>query len=132
VLNDAEFVGLVNKVVAGSGWRQLSTANQMVEQWSEFVDLCETGYDFSLYEFTNDRSIRDLLERVMFHPSLWDRVQMDGLRAAVEAIDERYRACCRTDVRFDGSDLRWWRACVPILAEGEFKDDLEAINLPMW
>jgi hypothetical protein len=123
-MNDREFVVAVQRVVAHFGWRQVITPTGMLEQWSAFVDECERGYTFSMFEYANDRAIRDLLERVMFYPSVWKCSQMEMLRKDVNALDARFRACCRGDVLFAGSHLWWWCASVPALAEGDFAEDL--------
>jgi hypothetical protein len=123
-MNDLEYSDLVAQAIVRFGWRQLLSPAAMIDQWAGFVSECENGYSFSLFEFKNDRSIRDLVEFVMFFPLLWDCDQTMRFRESVEAVDRRYRACCRVDVTFPGSNQRWWQSCVPCSVEGEFELDL--------
>jgi hypothetical protein len=128
-MNDLDFITSVEHLVTRFGWRRPMSPSAMIEEWAEFVEHCESGYELSIFEFTNDRSIRDLLEKVLFHPPFWGLQQIESLRESVEAIDARFRVCSRKDVSFPGNDLRWWRRCVPLCAEGELQVDLVSARL---
>jgi hypothetical protein len=38
------------------------TVRQLLRRWASFVRQVETGYDDTIYDYTNDLSVRDLLE----------------------------------------------------------------------
>jgi hypothetical protein len=97
----------------------------LLNDWSRFVTEVERGYRDSIYEYENDLSVRDLLERVVTAAS-------PGLRAKLERAvaddDRRFRAATEeTDrpLRALGDPPWWWRR-VPTRLVGELADDLES------
>ncbi len=42
-----------------------ATLGSLLQDWQRFVTAVERGYDDSIYEYTNDLSVRDRLERVV-------------------------------------------------------------------
>lgn len=123
-----EFLARFEEFVGSSGWRTTPSPAQMVTQWDEFVEACETGYYSTIYDYENERSVRDLLDRALHDPILRKYPQTDELRQQVERIDQRFRQTCRDDVSFGGPDRPWWKRCVPRRAEGELAEDLESLH----
>ena len=56
------FLSEFSRAVAEFRWRTDLGPADAVEQWREFVDACTSGYASSIYEYENDRSIRDLIQ----------------------------------------------------------------------
>lgn len=123
-MSDVSFLDAFEEFVGASGWRTIPSPAQLVEQWEQFVEICEEGYDDNIYEFDNDRSVRDLLGRALHDSTLRRFPEHAELRAEVERIDERFRATCRTDVFLGREGDPWWRRGVPRNATGELADDL--------
>ncbi len=42
-----------------------ATLGSLLQEWGRVVTAVERGYDDSIYEYTNDLSVRDRLERVV-------------------------------------------------------------------
>ena len=42
-----------------------SSLDALLREWRAFVTQVERGYDDSIYEYTNDLSVRDRLERLL-------------------------------------------------------------------
>jgi hypothetical protein len=122
-----EFIARFDEFIGASGWRASRSPAQLVTQWADFVGACEAGYSSTIYEYENERSVRDLLDRALHDPILRKFPQLDELHREVERIDERFRRVCREDVTFRDADTPWWRRCVPRRAEGEFAEDLESM-----
>ena len=124
VVETESFLQRFEDFVGASGWRTIPSPAQLLEQWEQFVEACEDGYDDNIYEFENDRTVRDLWGRILHSSSLREFREVGELRAAVAAIDERFRRACRDDVQLGKEGDPWWRRCVPRNAEGELADDL--------
>lgn len=118
------FLERFEELVGASGWRTPASPAQLVARWEQFVEQCEDGYDDNIYEYDNDRSVRDLLGRALHDATLRDFPELDELRKAVDLIDDRFRALCRDDVVMGAEGDPWWRRCVPDNAGGELAEDL--------
>lgn len=122
----SNFLQAFEQMVGASGWRTLRSPAQLVEQWDSFVTACEEGYDDTIYEFTNERSVRDLLEAALTNRGLQRYGELDDLRRSVAAIDARFRAACRDDAEIEARDSPWWHRCVPTKAGGQLAEDLKS------
>jgi hypothetical protein len=98
----------------------------LLQGWSRFVTEVERGYDDSIYEYTNDLSVRDRLERVVAGASPGLR---DQLERAVAEDDRRFTAATEEAARSLGATRpTWgWRR-VPVRRVGELADDLESLG----
>jgi hypothetical protein len=103
--------------------------NAMLGRWSAFVARVERGYDDSIYEYTNDLSVRDRLERVVQGAG-------PGLRAKLEHAlaegDRRFAAATEESARplgefGEASPPGWWRR-MPRRRGGELAEDLESLG----
>ena len=97
----------------------------MLGRWKAFVTAVERGYDDSIYEYTNDLSVRDRLESVAAGAG-------PGLRAKVEAAladdDRRFAEATEEAARPLGTQASsWWRR-VPRRRVGELAEDLRALG----
>lgn len=100
---------------------------ELVAGWETFVRQVERGYDDSIYEYTNDLSIRDRLQRVLAAaPPDLARKAEDLLRPA----DERFHAATRPSIRpvapgVKGDRAAWWFR-VPLKLLPELEQDLRS------
>lgn len=100
----------------------------LLRSWSAFVTQVERGYEDSIYEYTNDLSVRDRLARVVDGAG-------PGLRAKLEARlandDERFRAATADSPplgAFREQPPPWWWRRAPVRRVGELADDLDALT----
>jgi hypothetical protein len=100
----------------------------MLGRWSHFVTQVERGYDDSIYEYTNDLSVRDRLERVIAGATPSLRAKLEGVLAA---DDRRFEAATEESARplgaFGEAGPPWWWRRVPRRRVGELADDLESL-----
>lgn len=102
--------------------------NQLLGEWAEFVRVVESGYDDSIYEYTNHLSVRDQLEQLI---SASSTTLAAKLAADFAPIDERFANATEPAKRplsaAQGELPSWWRR-VPKRREGELAEDLKAMG----
>jgi hypothetical protein len=100
----------------------------MLGRWSAFVTTVERGYEDSIYEYTNDLSVRDRLESVAAGAGPALRAKLHG---ALAEDDRRFEAATEDADRalgeFPDGGPSWWRR-VPRRRAGELAEDLEALG----
>ena len=99
------------------------TLGALLRGWSDLVTQIERGYDDSIYEYTNDISVRDRLERVIARASPGLRAQLEG---AVAEDDRRFAAATEEAARPLGKST--WAQRVPTRRVGELAEDLAALG----
>ena len=101
----------------------------MLRGWSDLVTGVERGYADSIYEYTNDLSVRDRLERVVQGAGAGLRVKLEG---ALAEGDRRFEAATEEGARplgeFGDASPPWWWRRVPRRRVGELADDLESLG----
>jgi hypothetical protein len=101
----------------------------MFRRWSDFVVAAERGYDDSIYEYTNDLSVRDRLEDVVRGAGPGLRAKLDGRLAET---DRRFEAATEESARplgeFGDTRPPWWWRRVPRRRVGELAEDLESLG----
>jgi len=94
----------------------------LLQDWRRFIAAVERGYEDSIYEYTNDLSVRDRLERVIACASPGLRGQLEGTLAAE---DKRFEAATEEAARPLGvAYTTWWWQRVPRRRVGELAQDL--------
>lgn len=105
--------------------KQPLSLEQLLYRWSHFVLQVERGYDYSIYDYINDLSVRDLLEEILVQVPSSLR---EKLAQQIRTWDERfYKATQETEkplVHADGLSSWWFR--VPKLPGDELRSDLIA------
>jgi hypothetical protein len=98
----------------------------LLERWENFVSEVEEGYDDSIYEYTNDLSVRDLLQVVVDNCPLALR---DKLIGALRIWDERFNKATEESKRPVLPDKErsqaWWWFRVPVKRGSELVNDLQ-------
>ena len=97
----------------------------MLRRWSDFVTQVERGYDDSIYEYTNDLSVRDRHERLLEGAGPGLRAKLEG---ALAEDDRRFVAATEESARplgeFGDTTPPWWWRRVPRRRIGELAQDL--------
>jgi hypothetical protein len=95
----------------------------LLQDWSRFVTEVERGYDDSIYEYTNDLSVRARLDGVVAGASAGLRAQLE--RALAED-DRRFAAATEEAARPLGNSR--WAQRVPTRRTAELGEDLAALG----
>lgn len=97
----------------------------LIEKWEKFVSDVEDGYNESIYEYTNDLSVRDLLQVVIEKSPLELR---DKLIRAIQISDERFNKVTEESKHSFLLDKKmsqeWWWFRIPVNPGSELKKDL--------
>jgi hypothetical protein len=121
-----ELARLLAELAARTG--REDSLDAMLGRWSAFVTTVERGYGDSIYEYTNDLSVRDLLESVAAGAGPALRAK---LHAALAEDDRRFAAATQEAGRALGEFAEeapsWWRR-VPRRRVGELAEDLDALG----
>lgn len=103
---------------------------QMVRRWDSFIREVERGYDASIYEYTNELSVRDIIARAL---ELAPPAVAEKLESHLKPLDERFLgATSESDRPLSFADTaglsRWWYR-VPLRCGSELADDLRSEGL---
>jgi hypothetical protein len=113
MMSTAEFLEAYRDVMESMGRGRPLSPSALVEQWRSFVESCEDGCDEDIFEYENDLSVRDTLERILRSEKLQRFEQMSWVRSQVDDADQRFRALLSDEkVRSDGA---WWQVRMPRL-----------------
>ena len=97
------------------------TLGALLNDWNRLVTAVERGYEDSIYEYENDLSVRDRLERLVTGAGPGLRAQLEG---ALAADDRRFTAATEEAARPLRTRGEWWWRRVPVRLVGELADDL--------
>jgi hypothetical protein len=109
---------------------QSMSLSQLLDDWQSFVTRVDRGYDDSIYEYTNDLSIRDLLAKILERSP----VPLAGkLRAVIDVWDLRFEhttiPASRSLAAAGKPAAAWWWLRGPMKLRGDLKRDLESERL---
>ena len=104
---------------------------QLLSQWRRFVLAVEEGYQLTIYDYTNDLSTRDLLEKMVQQAPCG---LLSRLKAQLAEWDRRFLAATRRVKRpllpaLEGEPLDWWWYRVPKKPGRELLEDLRQEGL---
>lgn len=98
----------------------------LLERWQQFVKAVEEIYDDSIYEYTNDLSVRDLLEKVINACPSTVRIRLTN---ALSPTDRRFLTVTRPMsvplMHRSGNSLGWWWFRMPLRLGPELQNDLQ-------
>jgi hypothetical protein len=124
----AEESTVMDSIIAEMGTSM--SLSQMLRRWSSFVREVELGYSESIYDYTNELSVRDLIARVL---ELAPPAVSEKLESHLNPIDERFLGATSESNRplslSDATGLsRWWYR-IPIKCGSELAGDLRSEGL---
>ena len=100
--------------------------NDLIRRWNNFVSQVENEYKDSLYEYANDLSTRDIIERVLRESPA---TVSSSLFGQVEPLDARFlratREVNRPIQQQHGQPSFWWYR-VPAKPSPELHGDLQS------
>jgi hypothetical protein len=123
-----EFLQTFKEFLGRCGWPTDLSPWAIVEQWESLVNQAAEGYQWGLYEFTNDLAVRDLLEEVFRDEKLARFGQIGIMRQHVEAADAQLKGMFLLDAEIGGADASWWHRGVLATADDEYVDDMKRLH----
>ena len=122
-MSTAEFLDQFREFLGRNGYPPSDSPWTLVEEWESLIDDVEEGYELDIYEFRNDLSVRDLLEKVFTDPQFAGLAPVAHMRARVAAADTRLRAAFVPEVVVGPSAWPWWRRGVLARAARHYAED---------
>jgi hypothetical protein len=108
------------------------TVAGLIRRWENLVEDVETGYRFTIDDYTNDLSIREIIDRIADATNPRLKAKLLSLLAP---LDERFTEATFVSVKppFPGA-LRsrpdaWWYARLPLKLVDELREDSERLGL---
>ncbi|HEY7447125.1 MAG TPA: hypothetical protein VH702_03195 [Vicinamibacterales bacterium] len=98
---------------------------QLIERWERFVHEIARGYEFTIYDYTNDLALRDIIQILLqLGPSIAGK-----LTPRVTLLDDLFRESTVEITRpirrvGDVSTITWWYRRVPKRAGEDLLADL--------
>jgi hypothetical protein len=102
----------------------------LLERWKNFVSEVEVGYGDSIYEYTNDLTARDLLQKIVENCPI---PLHSKLVEAIQIWDDRFRKVTKESKQSmlpdKGKTQSWWWFRIPANPGEELRSDLELDGL---
>jgi hypothetical protein len=125
---DQDFASEFSNFLERNGRRPTRSAADLVAEWEDLISEVETGYPSMEAEYTNDLSVRDLLDRAMRDERLVAfEAQMAAIRLRVSTVDDRLRAQFLPGVEIGTDRDPWWRRGVLSDAGREYIKDIKKV-----
>ncbi len=120
-----EEIDLLKPVLSAMSNRRkgVVTLEYLLSRWANFVSAVENIYEFSIYDYTNDLAVRDLLEEVL---CICPERLRQKLLVKIKGIDDRFVTATSpvTHPLLRGESRDWWWYRVPKEPSAELADDL--------
>ena len=119
----AEIDQIISELARSNGWRGLQSRAQFEAAWESFVDQCFKGYEMSIYEFENDRSVRAMIQILLDQDSIQEAWGFEEFKNSISRIDSRFRGILQGGVQVNAPSAPWWERGVPEYAGSELSED---------
>ena len=113
----------MNNILIKSGWQRLLTPQEILNAWAQFVDECCIGYKMSIYEYDNDLSVRDAIEKILTEDRLSNYPDFQVFKKSVLSIDNTFKKLLLSDFDRDNKSS-WWQKGVLKEAGKEYVKDI--------
>ncbi|MGW1278877.1 hypothetical protein ACWD4V_18250 [Streptomyces tsukubensis] len=112
-------------VAARAGWKWAKDPWQSYQSWSDFVQECVDGYGMDYSEYIHDSLVRDLIGEFLADDAARNASGFKEFIAAVQEVDEKFRALISRGPVVLPEEERWWRRSLPPTGGEEFVNDVE-------
>jgi len=101
----------------------------LTADWRQFVSEVESGYQLTIYDYTNDLAIRDLLENLLKELPSSIGKKIESYLLPVDQLFRSTTTKINKPLLDDGTDQNWWWYQIPIDPLGDLRTDLLAEGL---
>ena len=120
------FTEAVEHLLRGIGWEDPLFPEALLRCWEEFIKDCTAGYDWDLYEYDKDLSVRGALAVVLNAEVLTAYPEHWAFRKRVDRLDHDFKQLLQEDVARD-EHATWWERGILKKAGAAYAVDLTAI-----
>lgn len=117
------FCDRIRQALERRGFEDRSGA-ELLDRWEGFVDECENGYGWTIFEYDDEIGARDYLDAILNDPAVAEMPEVAELEKNVRRIDERFRALLQTGIARPDVPKHWWRRGVLKFAGEEYRFDM--------
>lgn len=126
-MTSVAYIARFREITHASGWPDSTTPVELLDRWMGLVAAAEDGYRWTIDEYLNEVTARDVLEAAPTDSVIESEPEVQEMRRRVEDADNRLRAVLRTDVEIGDHGQPWWRRGVLSRAGDDYVEDLERI-----
>lgn len=120
------FEDKVKKILNKSGWQGESKSGTLVEMWEGFVSECSKGYAYNIYEYENDLSVRNAIERILSSNELESYLEYFNFKNKILELDQLFKALL-SDRYFIEDRKTWWEKGILIKGGVDYVNDIEEL-----
>ncbi len=106
-MGNNQFLEILKKVLGDNKLDIRLTLADLVSRWSEFVEQCEEGYQYSLYDYDSELTIRDNIELIICNQDLQKYNEHQEFIERISLIDQRFKAILKEYNLM--SEDKWWK-----------------------
>lgn len=106
--------------------QRVTNLAELLHRWERLISSLATGYEDSIYEYKNDLTTRDILERLLGQAT--ESLQAK-LLTAILPLDEAFKNSTQLLSRplaRNKPDNWWWWRCIPSQPSPELEADLRS------
>ncbi len=118
------FLQDAKSLLESGGWSEIKSPFRLLDIWEGVVCDMETGYNFNIYEYDNDVSVRGAIQSILDHDVLKQYPEYKEFERQAATIDERFRNLLSEQYTRNDRSV-WWEAGILRNAGEEYAKDIE-------
>jgi hypothetical protein len=95
----------------------------LISRWRLFVEQCEEGYDWTIYEFDEEISVRDEIESA--DKTCLNTKEELEFKSNLFEIDTRFKSLLNEDAERPDRPKTWWSRGILKKAGVDYKQDIQ-------
>ena len=127
-VSTGRFLERFRVIAVARGWGSDTSPVELLKRWKAFVRSCEEGYRWSIYEYDNELSARDLLADVMNDSVLAQTPELAEWATRVALVDARFSALLHEHEMRGRDTDPWGRRGVLRSAGPEYRQDVRDLH----
>lgn len=104
---------------------RFSSTNQLLQAWLSFIEQCAEGYEMNIYEYDNDLSVRNIIQKLLDSVQLQKYPEFMVFAENVASADVKFKSLLsKTQSRNDKTE--WWQRGILNSAGDEYMSDIKS------